>query len=287
MQPRSSVFLKVLLNAFHPGSAQAFVKVLPQDQAKDVISADVTSKNPALGLTWFQQAIARTHYSWLAPIVEKLPKGLRPHVIAAMPEPQSSGLRKAFKLAPWSENLPPKAKGLLLEQFYAQWQEPEAVPTDYLPSSPLSVLLTLSKNEIVEVIDLLAMHDLAEGIRQVVDKKKLKMIYLCLTAKEQQFLRTCLYKKERLAAPKFDVEKWNGKPETLKYVLHRRGLLRFGKALNGQGPHFLWHITHTLDTGRGRIISQYYEDTVVPEVSSLLVQQVISVINFLKSKSYT
>ncbi|MEI8365226.1 MAG: hypothetical protein WCF65_02300 [Parachlamydiaceae bacterium] len=287
MEPRSAVFLKVLLNAYHPGPLQGLVKVLPQDQAKEVLSATASSKNPALGFTWLHQTIARTHYSWLAPIVKKLPKGIHSPLITAMPQAQSAGLQKMLNLLPFPGNLPSCAKALLLEKFYAEWQEPEAIPLDFLPSSPLSELLTLSKNELVDVIDFLSVYDLAEGIKQIVDQKKLKLIYLCLTAKKQQFLRLCLHKREKVSASKFDIEKWDGKQETLTHLLHRRGLLRFGKALNGQGRHFLWHIVHMLDAGRGQIINNYYDDHVTPGVTSLLGLQVASVIKFLKPKSST
>ena len=128
------------------------------------------------------------------------------------------------------------------------------------------------------------MYDLAEGIRHIVDRKKLKAIYLCLSHREQAFLRICLHKKEKLAAPKLDIDKWDGSREMLHRVLHRRGMLRLGKALSGQERHFVWHLVHLLDTGRGNIILQYYAEQPVAGVTPLLIQQVVSVINFIKPK---
>jgi len=285
MQSKSAVLLKVLLNTFHPGSPQSLLKILPEEDAKAVMASETSSKQPLLALTWPQYAITRTHYSWLAPVIEQLPKAMQIPLVASIPEPQSSGLRRLLKLAPFRAELPPSAKMLLLKRLYLLWQPTEGLPPDYLPTSPLESLLSCSKAELINVIDLLAMYDLAEGIRHIVDKKKLKLIYFCLTPQQQQFLRQCLHKHEKLVAPKIDIEKWDGNPEKLTKGLHRRGMLRLGKALCGQGRHFLWHIVHILDTGRGKEISLHYQNEALPGITSLLVQQVISVINFLKPKS--
>lgn len=285
MQSKTSAFLKVLINRFHPGINPAFFKSLPQDEVKEAFAETTSSQDTSIAFSWPIELISRTHYSWLMPYIEKLPKNIQEPVINALPEPQSKGLKKILKLSfpksPMTEN----TKAFLLGQLYEQWQPKEALPPEYLPQSALSELLEFSKTDLIDLIDLLSMYDLSEAIRHIVDKKNLKAIYLCLTPQKQQFLRICLHKKEKLAAPKLDIAKWDGSQEQLTTILHRRGMLRFGKALCGQSKHFLWNIVHTLDTGRGTTISQHYQADQVPNVTPILIQQVISVINFLKPKS--
>lgn len=285
MQSKSSTFFKVLINRFHPGINPAFYKCLPPEDVKDATMAITSSQNTSLAFTWSQRLISKTHYSWLIPYIEKLPNNIKGLVIAALPEVQSKGISKLLKIPPVNVQLSPQIKSFLIDQLYLKWQPEEALPPEFLPPSNLSELLELSKAELVDLIDLLAMHDLTEAIKHIVDKKNLKAIYFCLSPEKQKFLRLCLHKREKLAAPKLDISKWNGSQEQLNTILHRRGMLRLGKALCGQSRQFLWNLVHILDTGRGQTISEYYQEEQIPGVTPILVQQVLSVINFLKPKS--
>ena len=285
MQSKTSVFFKVLINRFHPGINPVFFKSLPQDEIKDAFSEVTSSQDTSVAFSWPVSLILRTHYSWLLPSIQSLPEDLRNLVISALPEPHIKGIAKLLKIPAAKIPLLPYVKTFLLGKLYQIWQPKEALPLEYLPPSPLSDLLVLSKHELVELIDLLAMYDLSEAIRHIVGKKHLKALYLCLSPQKQQFLRVCLHKKEKLTAPKLDIEKWNGSPEQLTTIIHKRGMLRLGKALSGQNQHFIWNIVHTLDTGRGNTILEYQQETQIPGVTPLLVQQVISVINFLKQRA--
>lgn len=286
MQSKTSAFLKVLINRFHPGINPSYLQSLPQDEAKEALAEITFSQDTAAALSWPNDLILRTHYSWLAPLIEKLPKSMKVLTLNALSEEQSKGIKKLLKIdAPSNSCLSPKIKDFLLGQLYEQWHPEEGIPLQYLPTSNLGELFVLAKTEMVDLIDLLAMYDLSEAIRHIVDKKNLKAIYLCLSPPKQRFLRVCLHKKEKLAAPKLDVDKWDGSQGQLNSILHRRGLLRLGKALCGQTPQFFWNIVHTLDTGRGNALSEYYKEDPIPGVTPLLVQQVISVINFIKPKS--
>lgn len=284
MASKTSTFFKVLINRFHPGINPNFFRALPQEETKEAFSEPTSSQDVSVAVYWPYTLISRVHYSWLVPHIEKLPKNIQSLVIRALPEFQFKGITKLLKIPSSRTELSPKVKDFLIGQLYQQWQPQEALPSEYLPPSSLNSLLDLSKGDLVELIDLLAIYDLAEAIRHIVDKKNLKAIYLCLTPQKQQFLRLCLHKKEKLAAPKLDIAKWDGSQAHLATILHHRGMLRFGKALCGQNRHFLWVITHTLDTGRGTVISQYYQDDQIPGVTPLLVQQLMNALNFLKPK---
>lgn len=284
MQSKASVFFKVLINRFHPGINPTFFKSLPQDEIKQAFTEITSSQDTSVVFNWPSVLISRTHYSWLIDPIQKLPKNLKGAVINALPETHSKGIKKFLKMEGPNTYLTPNIKTFLLDQLYLQWNPEDALPREYLAHSTLDDLFQLSKKELVELIDLLSMFDLAEALRHIVDKKNLKAIYLCLTPQKQQFLRLCLHRKEKLAAPKLDIGKWDGSQNQLNDILHRRGMLRLGKALCGQSRQFLWSIVHTLDTGRGKTISEYYQEDPIQGVTPLLVQQVITVINFLKSK---
>jgi hypothetical protein len=287
VQPKGSVFFKVMINRFHPGINPAFFKSLPSDQVKEAFAVNTASLDTSIVFSWANELITRTHYSWLAPSIQKLPENLKIPVINALPEAQARGIKSLLKIKANSCPLTPNMRSFLIGQLYRQWNPENALPPEFLPPSPLDPLNSLSKNEIVDLIELLGIYDLAEAIRHIVDKKNLKAIYLSLPTDRQQFLREALHRKEKLAAPKLDIAKWDGSGEQLKAILHRRGLLRLGKALCGQNPQFLWNVTHTLDTGRGKALLEYYKEEQIPGITNLLIQQVITVINFLKQKSST
>lgn len=285
MQAKSSALFKVLLNRFHPGIGEAYLKSLPPDEVKEISKQTTTSQDPAIALTWPRQVIARTHYSWLAPIVKTLPHSLQAPVIASLSDSQATGLKSLLKIHSLPGHLSDAVKAFFIGQLYKKWQPHEAIPVQYLTPARLMPLLELSKAELVDVIDLLAMYDLVDAMRRIVDKNFLKAIYQCLTPQKQEFLRICLHKKEKVSAPKLDIEKWNRDPKALKILLHRRGVLRFGKALNGQTSFFIWHLVHILDTGRGAAIAQHYNPEDVTGITPILEQQVLSLINFLKQKN--
>ena len=285
MQSKTSTFLKVLINRFHPGVNQSYLKCLPQDEVKDALNEVTFSQETSVALSWPNDLILKTHYSWLAPLIDQLPKSLKSLTLNALTEEQSKGIKKLLKIDSALVPLSPKIKNFLLGRLYQQWAPVEGIPSEYLPTSNLEELFKLTKLELVDLINLLAMFDLSEAIRHIVDKKNLKALYLCLTPQKQRFLRVCLHKKEKLAAPKLDINKWDGSQNHLNAILHRRGLLRLGKALCGQTPQFFWNLMHTLDTGRGNALAEYYKEDQIPGITPLLVQQVITVINFIKPKS--
>lgn len=285
MTSKTSAFFKVLINRFHPGINQSFFKSLPSEDTKEAYAEPTSSQDTSLAFSWPYLLVSRTHYSWLMPHIEKLPKQIQNPVICALPDPQFKGISKLLKLPLSRAEITPNMKAFLIGQLYQQWQPREAIPLEYLPPSHLNPLLELSKAELVDLIDLLAIYDLAEAIRHIVDKKNLKAIYLCLSPQKQQFLRLCLHKKEKLAASKLDISKWDGTQTHLATILHHRGMLRFGKALCGQSRNFLWLLTHLLDTGRGAVVAQYYQEDQIPGVTSLLAQQLINALNFLKPKN--
>jgi hypothetical protein len=177
-------------------------------------------------------------------------------------------------------------KAYLQSSIYKNIPEIDRVMTlEYLPQSTLSVLASWTKFELVELIEFLGLHDLAEELRQVVDQKSLKNVYACLTPKEQKYLRFCMHHKSKLAPPSLGLDRWSGDCGKLKTALQSRGLIRLGKALSGEHPDFMWHLTHILDSGRGKALMKYYSKEPVGGVTALLAQQVLNLMNMLKKKS--
>lgn len=287
MPSKSSIFFKVLINRYHPGMGESFLKSMPKENSKEILSQNVESADAIPLLSLAQEQIDTTHYSWLTPVIQQMPIPLQTSVIASLAPHQSLRLSEALNLPSENLNLAEPIKRYFINKLWNQWKPTADLPVQYLPASSLSVLMELNKNELVELIDFLALYDLTEAIRHIVDKNFLKKLYQAISPKKQQFLRICLHQKERITSPKLELEKWSGDPQKLESILHRRGLFRLGKALSGQHSDFLWYIVHKLDIGRGSILTKYFSPEEIQGITPLLVQQVIFLINFLKKKGET
>jgi hypothetical protein len=147
---------------------------------------------------------------------------------------------------------------LLLNSLVSR--DAQLLPIDYLPSSPLNRLLKMTKTELIKLIDLLAMHDLAVEIRQIVETKILKKIYSFLSEGQRRFLKLTTARHEVMLQQKIGLDRWDGNEESLKHLLHKRGIARLGSALSGQDPSLAWYVCHRLDIGRGSALFKLCEE---------------------------
>lgn len=285
MKAQRALMTRVLMNRYYQGAPTLFLEGVSPQVSKEVLDCQTNAENPSDAIVQPNAAItAGIHYSWLAPVLQSFSPAMQTLLLAALPEslsvPLCPILHTSVSLA-LSENIKPYFLSLLYRKLGAL----EVLPIGFLPESPLAFLADYSKSQLIELIDFLGLYDLSDEIRQIVDTKVLKMIYRLLSAKQLQFLHVSLHQKEKLSTQPIGLKQWKGDAAELESVLHRRGLLRLGYALSGQHPDLLWHIKHRLDTGRGHLLASHYSKKEIPGVSVALLQQVLSVINFLTKKS--
>ncbi|HRD55127.1 MAG TPA: hypothetical protein PLC42_01890 [Parachlamydiaceae bacterium] len=285
MQAKDRLMFRVLLNKFHPKTMDAFLKNMPASLAKEISDQTILANDPMHLLSQPQLLIEKVHYSWLLDSFKQLPDGLKPSVLAALPEAHANGISKAFKFPVQKIDHSPPFKRFLINFFYSRFEKKEVLPLEFLPETELNVLTSFSKPMLVAIIDYLGIYDLAEEVRHIVEKNLLTSLYAVLSPKKQHFLKLCLNQKEKLVTPRLGIESWDGQKESLEKILHKRGLIRLSHALTGAHPDFLWHIVHLLDSGRGTIIAAHYKPDQNPAVSAALTAQVLNVINFLNKKS--
>lgn len=282
MEPYGLVFLKVLLNKYALGGKETALKSLPKEQLETLTKIATTSQDVGASLSWSHQIFSHMHYSWIAPLVKDLSPSLQRVTIASLPETSGEKLKKLLGITSKVTIPSQKLKNYFLKKLYHRWKPTDAVPQELLEETPLMPLLSLTKEQMVLLLDLLALNDLAESIRHIVDKSTLTAVYSNLTHTEQAFLRVCLHQRDKLKVTKVDVAKLKNTPQELKKALHKRGLFRLGKALCGQKRQFMWHVTHILDTGRGAALEEYYTDQPVQGVTTMLIHQTLAAINFIK-----
>lgn len=282
MDKRGRMMLRVLINRYNPKAGNALLKFLPEKEAKAVMDQDIRSNDLGPILQQPQRSLSKIHYSWIQPVLQKFPESLQPVIMAALTAEQIAGLN-----IPSPTPISDVAKAFILTQLYQQLNISEHWPIEYLPETDLSPLSKWKKAQLVDLCDFLGLYDLASEVRHIVNRNYLKNIYTCLTPKQLHYLKACLHQKEQLVSPKLGIDPTKQDCSRLKQIIHRRGLLRLGKAFCGQHPDFVWHIAHVLDMGRGNLLLKEYQPQELPKVTKILKQQVLHVMNFLMNPSAT
>lgn len=282
MQTKSWIMLRLLINHFHQGHEDDLLKGLNQEDQKIILAQQITSSDLAPALQSPREKLGRMHYSWLTTNISNVPKDKIPLLLSLLPETTSLKLKEYLKQNLPSEQPAPVFRDFLFQQFLDKFQMEDVMPVEYLPENNLSPLLKLKKPELVDLIDFLGLYDLAEEVKRIVDRNKLKQIYETLTPKKQAFLRLSLHTKERLVTPKLNLEQWDGDREKLNTILYKRGIIRLGYALSGQPKDFVWHVVHTLDSGRGNHLMKHCNKDEIPGVTPAVITQVLNVIKFFK-----
>lgn len=286
MTAKHAFLMRVLINRYHKGSPEPLLRFLPEPLAEEVRHQESNSSEFSPLLVPSAEMLGRVHYSWLIPIVQKLPARAQASLLRALPAKQAKPLSRHLKIDLHGEPLAPVLQTFMVRLAHQNLPDSKNIlPIEYLPPTPLSTLAGYNKQELVELVNYLGIHDLAEEIRSVVDTRKLKGVYSCLSVKEQQYLKYCMHLKEKFSAPSLGLEKWGGDCNKMKAALQVRGLIRLGKALSGEHPDLIWHIAHILDTGRGVALSKYYAKKPVGGLTPALANQVTTLIGILKKKS--
>ncbi len=271
--------LRVLLNRYTPKEIHALLKFLPQENAQGIMDQNIQSSDLEPIFQKPEKALSNIHYSWIQPVLQRFPESMQSTITSALTTEQISGLKVSSPKV-----ISHVAKSFVLNQIYHHLDIHEHFPIEYLPETEFSSLVRWRKAELLNLMDFLGLHDLASEARRIVDRNQLKNIYNCLNSKQLHYLKSCLYQKEKLISSKFDIDLSQKDCRPLKLLIHRRGLLRLAKALCGQHPDLVWHIAHILDRGRGKILLEAYQVEELPEITKILKQQVLNLINFLKNE---
>ena len=274
MQPKGWTTLRVLLNRYHEGAWEPLLKYLPPEKA-EALSQTTTQSRDISPIADAPNGLLRgIHYSWLAPAIANVPEELQPYVLASLSERKRSRILRLVGIPqPPDLRVPERLKPLFLDILYNKSEEKRHSPAIYSGDSVFQPLLAYSKSKLVELIDFLALQDLADELRHVVDKKKLKQLYLILPPQKQRYLKACLHQKERPSLAKMGLDHWDGDRRKLEVILHRRGLTRLSIALSGQPQEMVWHVSRILDTGRGQRLLKNWSGTEVPTMTQVIRKQ--------------
>lgn len=281
------LFLKTLVERYHSGKELELLRYWNAPTSVAAFNQIAIAKGtPQELLILPKKALEAIHYSWLAEAMEQLPPLLHLPIIASLGEEQKESLchhKKIHKaqLPPSPAVIQPFLHALLYRKVEGNDQ---VFPLAFSPIYPLSKLITLDKNLLLEIFDLLGLYDLAVKTKRIINKKTLDAIYQSLTPLRKKIFHIFLQSGDKARLPEIDLTGWTGDSRILKKMLHRRGILRLSHALAGYSQDFIWHFCRRLDTGRGRIVLRFYSETATP-FAEPLAEQVQFIINMLTKKS--
>jgi len=281
MNRRESRILNVLLNRYDTEERNQLVNFLEPEAKKELTVEEFHFSEVAPLLFQHQHTLERLHYSWLKTTLGHFSEGVVPLFINSLLPSQIKGLK--LRNIP-TIRLSQSVKNFIRTQIFKHLKIEDLLPVEFLPPSDFSVFLSMEKNEIVEVVDFLGLHDLAGEVRKIVNPIHLKNIYTSLAPKQFHYLKICMNLKDKLISPPLGIDASVNDSQALKKAVHKRGLVRLGKALSGEHKDLVWYIAHILDTGRGKILLSQYQREETPVITPFLQQQTLNVINFLKKE---
>jgi len=227
-----------------------------------------------------EKMLERVHWSWFLPTLKSYSLPEQALFLAVLDGSSARAIAAEIPCKFAKTEIAPLGRSYLRQVLLDSLVGPHdrLLPVNYLPASPLNTILKLPKSHLINLIDLVAMHDLAVEIRQIVETKILKKIYSFLSDEQRRFLKLTTSRHEVSPPPRIGLDRWDGNEDSLRHLLHKKGLARLGTALSGQDPSLAWYVCHLLDIGRGSALFKLCEregsgsavDTATRQVEELL-----------------
>lgn len=218
------------------------------------------------------------HYSWFIKTLSGFSKKEIGYFLPLFHKMQASAIEKEFQSGTITT---PDIVQIFLKKELEESLGYMPMPTNYLPASPLNKLIFKTKQELVECIDFLSLYDLAFELHRLINPKIIKKVTDLLPKEKLAFLKTI---RSSSSLQPLNLEKWNGEGNSLKKILHNRGLNRFGMALSSQHRDLTWYICHILDVGRGTILLDISSKKINTNISKQIIKNIEEVLSWIEKK---
>lgn len=225
------------------------------------------------------------HFSWFVPHLRSLTEKEAKLFISCLSIKQIKELKEALMLSQAFPKPTSLAKKYLTQELFTIVSPEYLIPPCFLPKHPLLALLHLDTAQLHILIDLLAMHDLALEIRQIISTQKLKLIYSILTREQTIYLKELLDKRESVVFKKIGLSEWNSDLQALQNSLTQRGINRLAKAIYPVHASFTWYISHHLEMEKGLLLHKLCTPTDAPQAADLLKEQILYLIKTFINQS--
>ncbi len=286
MKPQVRIIVKGLLEKCSEKERNKLYNYLSEDELTKLDktfppSYEIDEKN------FFHDGLIDTiHYSWFIPVLKIYPDKESSLFLLSMSPSYQEHLSKLLNINAQKIQLSKLAIGYfreILQQAILDKEE-SLLPIEYLPSSKLNILLTLSKKQLILLIDYLSMYDLALELKHIVETKTLKKIYSFLSEDEKSFLQKIIKHNPFYPSSRMKLEHADISEKKFKTYLHKYGINRLSKALSGESMDLLWYICHYLDIGRGTALFKACAKDKISGVSEIITSHILQICKMIKTK---
>lgn len=270
MKRRREIFLKAFINECSPEKKEALLQFLSEKEREKL---EKLPNYPLPSSAPTTQPLDLIHWSWIAPILQNYEEQDQKTFLLALDPTTQKSLEKELNISISTDSISSTGIAFLRKTLFSELRKEEILPIEYLPPSPLNLLLQLGKKKLIQLIDLLSLYDLSVELRQIVETKILQKIYSFLSEEEKLFLKAIAGHKEPYPAAKISLDLWDGSQKSLRSTLHRIGLSRLGSALSGQDTDLIWYVCHVLDSGRGKALEKLSSQEASSQVAEWLIEK--------------
>jgi hypothetical protein len=254
-------FLKALMERFpHPGMAVA-IGTLPEELGSKFRELpEKVGKAPELFLVQPQRVLKGMHPSWCEELVLLSPVALQPLIRTVVLEAIGKGVQIGI------EALAEPVRKFLLGYLVAKWPERNTQGVEGIEGASFLWLAGCDERAIFTLAELLAVNDVVDVVRQIVDKKILQKILIALTPLQQQYLRSLLHRPSRSATLNKELTALlRNDPVAGAQNLMRKGVEELALAMKDEPDLLQWHVLHHIDREKACFFKKVMEKEISPE----------------------
>ena len=247
MGTQQELFLQALIERFPNPQLHSLLESAPESILSKFRSLpERAGISPEALWTAPRALLLSIHPSWHEELVDRCPKTLQPKLRSVLKDAQSHPLNEIDPL-----------KLFLLDYLVSQWPDKDVQGLETIGEAPLRWLADCDEQLIRQIADLLAVHDVVDILRQILDKKTLQMILKPFSPLQQRYLRALLRRPIRsVSLNKELLSLIRNDPEKAKKQLVQRGQERFAQALKEAPPLLVWHVLHHLPQKQARSLME-------------------------------
>ena len=286
MRTLSQIIFKAFLDSCDPEKKESLLRLLPDSDIEVLAHLPPPFRDLSLGIGEGDALLDSFHTSWFESGLRMLATHDLSLVLAAFSSSQEKRLSQDIGFSNTLPSLTPSARTYLRSFLFNELKKDTLplLPLECLPANPFNLLLYFSYAQKLKLIDLLSMYDLADELKNIIEKPRLSQITTTLSEEERTLLKKLSKQKEGSRFKSMNLNKWDGSPETLKTLLRQRGINRLSKATFGLDPSFQWYLCHQLDTTSTSLYQKLHTSLENTAATKKLQEQVLSLIEIFKDQ---
>ena len=247
MGTQQGLFLQALVERFPNSKLRAVIEAAPEAIVSQFRTLpEKVGISPETVWTAPRALLLSIHPSWHEEIIEQCPAALQSHLRTILQDAKDHRIDEKNPVTLF-----------LIDYLVSQWPDRNVQGVEAIEETPLRWLADCNEQEITTIAELLAVHDVVDIIRHIVDKKVLQKILLPFSTFQQRYLRSLLHRPIRSATLNKELlALLKDNPEEAKEHLLNRGLEKVGQALKGSPQLLSWHVLHHLDRERAQFLTE-------------------------------